>query len=125
MQNSTYMFLTMIFRDLRNRFRFGISELYAHKLRFCSEPSRTVCPLCSEQEEDEMRLLLLCPALCDLYDIFICPHVHLDTGNPLSHLLLSCDMKVIRSVGTFLYRGLQGRSEALEQLRLTDDIFPE
>ena len=48
------------YSDSYTRFCFGASELYVHKYRFENEHPK-LCPMCTEDEEDEYHSLLLAP----------------------------------------------------------------
>jgi len=102
-----------IFRDHYVRFRFGISDLYIHRNRYNKASYRTVCPICMEEEEDEVHFLLSCPALYDLRLRFIMPHVPLDGNDPVTSIFRSRDVHVIRSVSAFIYYAFRRRTEAV------------
>ena len=49
-----------ISRRVAYRFRMGVSLIMTHKLGFILD-SDTVCPMCMEEEEDEIHFILHCP----------------------------------------------------------------
>ena len=54
-------------RDLLVRFRFGVSEIQTHKLRyFYGTGQNFKCPLCNARLEDEMHFLFHCERLEDV-----------------------------------------------------------
>ena len=54
-----------ISRRVASNFRMGVSLNMTHKLRFI-QASDTVCPMCMEEEEDEIHFILQCPVFHDL-----------------------------------------------------------
>ena len=46
-----------ISRRVASPFRMGVSLIITHKLRFIQD-SVTVCPMCMEEEEDEIHFIL-------------------------------------------------------------------
>jgi len=103
-----------IFRDTYIRFRFGITDMYIHKYRYQAAPLQDICPLCNEEEEDEVHLLLRCPGLYDLRMKYIVPHVYPIDEDPISQLLASQECSTIRAVAMYLYYALRRRTVAVE-----------
>ena len=111
-ENYLYALDKRIVRDIFVRFRFGITDLYVHKFRYCDEGHSTLCPLCNEEDEDEKHFLLECPALYDLRRKYIFRHVH-STSSVLSDLLSAQSENVIRSVGWYLVYAFKRRMDSL------------
>ena len=103
------------FRDLLVRFRLGISDLFQYKMRYCAEFVRALCPLCREEDEDEIHFLFRCPALCDLRIQYILPFVNVPHANLLS-ILLSDDVDSLRALSSYLYKAFKRREEAVESV---------
>ncbi|RUM94596.1 MAG: hypothetical protein DSZ28_02380 [Thiothrix sp.] len=102
-------------KDAVTRFRLGISDLYIHKNRYSSTPCTTLCPLCWEEEEDEHHFLFYCPALYDLREKYILPHIVVDsTNDQLRSLFTTTENNVMRSVSMYLGQGFRRRSIAVE-----------
>ena len=104
-----------VLRDITSRFRLGCSELSVHEKRYQvdTHDNDFVCPLCSEDEEDEKHFLLECPALSDLRDRHLrslCEH---NQRLVVNELLSSQKENVIRNVSLYLYRAFLRRREAL------------
>jgi len=102
-----------VFRDSMVRFRLGISELFVHRMRYCSNTFETLCPNCREEDEDERHFLLNCPALHDLQIKYLIPYVEEISTDPFVYLLSSNETRVIRAVATYLYHAFKRRDEAL------------
>ena len=58
-------------RESLTRFRFGISDIKVHKLRYCPGETNLLCPMCTEEDEDEIHFLLHCPVYNDLRSTYI------------------------------------------------------
>ena len=112
-----------IFRDTWVRFRLGISDLYVHKFRYCSQSHPSVCPLCMEAEEDEMHFLFHCPALYDLRQKYILPCISNIESDLVQCIFASKETRTIRSASTFLYHAFKRRTEAVEILDANARIF--
>ena len=72
-----------ILRDALTCFRMGISDLFVYTHRYSTTPFMNTCPLCLEEEEDELHFLLYCPATYDLRMKYSIPSVPIDADNPL------------------------------------------
>ena len=98
--------------------------LYIHKLRNTQEMVEKLCPLCREEVETEEHFLLFCPALDDLREHYILPHLDLNHENYVKCLLVTKEMSMIRATSTYLYRAFRRRHEALESVE-HDSFFLE
>ena len=55
-----------IYKTALARFRFGVSRINCHRLRFSAAFDLRNCPFCTTSTEDECRMLFQCPAYTDL-----------------------------------------------------------
>ena len=62
----------VVIRILLSRFRMGVSVILTHKYRFVND-KETVCPMCTEHEEDDIHFLLHCPVYHDLRVKYLSP----------------------------------------------------
>ena len=62
----------VVIRRLLSRFRMGVSVILTHKYRFVDD-KETVCPMCTEHEEDDIHFLLPCPVYHDLCVRYLSP----------------------------------------------------
>jgi len=113
-ENYSYALDKRVFRNVFIRFRFGVTELYIHKRRYDGH-SQNLCPLCIEDDEDELHFLLQCPALHDLRTKYVMPHVHTCNESDLSLLLSQKTTNTIRSVAIYLHYAFR-RDEAIQLL---------
>ena len=110
-QPSLEMYFTFldrkVFRDIYIKFRMGVSELYCHKFRFREDSHSRLCPSCKENEEDDVHLLLECPAYEDLRSKYI---RFIMTPVPITYtsLLTSGDMETVRAVSVYLLMPSKG-----------------
>ena len=77
-----------ISRRVTSNFRMGVSLNMTHKLRFI-QASDTVCPMCMEEEEDEIHFILQCPVFHDLRLKYLAPFDSPPNVNKFQ-LLLRC-----------------------------------
>ena len=106
-----------VFRDAYIRFRWGLSDLYIHKLRYNTEPYSTLCPLCRERDEDEFHFVLQCPALYDLRDRYLTAYLIMNNqDDPMVFLMASRETSIVRSLSMYLYKALRRRTEAVESV---------
>ena len=76
-----------------------------HKLRFILD-SDTVCPMCMEEEEDEIHFILHCPVYQDLRPFDSPPNV-----NTFHLLLCSVDESLIKSLCIYLDQAFKRREQ--------------
>ena len=55
-----------IYKTALARFRFGVSRIHYHRLRFSAAFDLRNCPFCTTSTEDECHMLFQCPAYTDL-----------------------------------------------------------
>ena len=71
-ENYLNVISSCISRRVASRFRMGVSLIMTHKLRFVQDRD-TVCPMCMEEEEDEIHFILHCPVYHDLRSKYLAP----------------------------------------------------
>jgi len=89
------------YSDSYSRFLFGASELCVHEYRFENEHPK-LCPMCTEDEEDEYHYLLSCPALNDVRIKYLFSHLHSDTCTAVYRLLAAEETAIVRDVANVL-----------------------
>jgi hypothetical protein len=100
-------------RYVMTRFRFGISDLVTHTNRYKRNNS-TMCPLCNEGVENEIHFVLCCPFLTSLREIYIpAKYYKFPCAFRLALLLSSKQERIVRNLGTFVYKALKIRKIAL------------
>ena len=98
---------------IMTRFRFGVSDLVVHRHRYKScnnAAANLICPLCKNDEENEVHFLLSCPFLEDLRKQFITPKFY-ESPNAfeLCRLLSSDDIETVKNLCIYLYRAFKVR----------------
>ena len=86
----------------------GVSLIMTHKLRFVQD-SVTVCPMCEEEEEDEILFILHCPVYHDLRSKYLAPFDCPPNVNTFQ-LLCSVDERLI-SLCTYLNQAFKRREQ--------------
>ena len=99
-----------ILRRVASRFRMGVSFIMTHKLRFILD-SVTVCPMCMEEKEDEINLILHCQVYHDLRLKYIAPFDSPLNINIFQLLLRSVDKSLIKSLCTYLNKAFKRRTQ--------------
>ena len=96
-------------------FRFGNTDLYIHKHRY-DTLIEMLCPLCEEEDEGECHVLVRFPAVDDLRQKYIVPHViencNNENCNLLIYLMKNEEQNIIRAVSTYLYHYFKRRESA-------------
>ena len=103
-----------ISRRVASRFRMGVSLIMTHKLRFVQD-SDTVCPMCMEEEEDEIHFILHCPVYHDLRSKYLAPCDSPPNVNTFKLLLRSVDESLINSLCTYLNQAFKRRKQYCEE----------
>ena len=88
----------------------GVSLIMTHKLRFVQD-SDTVCPMCMEEEEDEIHFILHCPVYHDLHSKYLAPFYSPPNINTFQLLLRSVDESLINSLCTYLNQAFKSRKQ--------------
>ena len=99
------------------KFRFGVSDLLIHKYRYSnSSLSRLTCPLCNEEQENEIHFVLKCPVLFNIRKQYI----------PFKYYKYPCMFRLIllmttpneiitRNFAIFLYKAFQFRMTLIDE----------
>ena len=88
-------------RKLLARFRMGMSNIFTNKCRFLVDES-FVCPLCIEEEEDELHFLLQCPVYHDLGLKYLHPFDSPPTEETFQNLLSTEDHCLLQGVSLYM-----------------------
>ena len=111
-----------IFRDVFTKFRMGVSDMYSHKYRFRDDFSSILCPSCREEEEEEIHFLFECPVYEDVRTKYLRARMISEENNYVS-LFGSSDRETLHCVSMYLYYTFRRRTEAVELMKLDEDIF--
>ena len=102
------------FREAYTRFRFGISPIFIHKLRYKRNilPHNLLCPVCKREIEDEMHILFVCDAYSDFRRDVAClaNQTHVDD---IDNVMSADDEITVLQISRFLYRAFSKRKEHL------------
>ena len=107
-----YMF-TQIDRHLKRivtKFRFGISDIFAHANRY-KQTVRNICPLCDcMQEENEIHFVLCCPFLQTIRETFLAPKYWRNANlSKIVRLLANANDEVVKCLAFYLYQAFKLR----------------
>ena len=99
------------FREAYTRFRFGISPINVHKLRYKSGilPRHLLCPVCKHEIEDEAHVLFSCQGYDDLRSNFQVFSQH-DEGD-VAGLMNACDEESVKQLSKYLYNVFSKRKD--------------
>ena len=103
-----------ISRRVASRFRMGVSLIMTHKPRFVQD-SVTVCPMCMEEEEDEIHFILYCPVYHDLRSKYLAPFDSPPNVNTFQLLLSIVYESLIDSLCTYLNQAFKRRKQNCDQ----------
>ena len=110
----TYISLEMNrhLKQIMTRFRFGISDIFTHHYRYRRHTeSDLMCPLCKDDEENELHFVLICPALNDLRVQLIPPkYYRCPSQFRLTLLLAATNETLVKQLAMFLYKSFKRRS---------------
>lgn len=103
------------YREAYVRFRFGISPIFVHKLRYKSNivPRNLLCPVCKTEIESEEHILLVCSEYREMRK-----DVCWFSGNcnqDISQIMSRDDELSVLQLSKFLYRVFSRRTEFLKQ----------
>ena len=104
------------FRDSYIQFRFGISPIHVHRMRYKKDvvPRQLLCPLCKNEIDDESHVLFRCGAYnCYRKDVNIIPSTVQNTSSALSRVMAADDEESIIQLSRFLYRVFDMRNRAV------------
>eukprot|EP00745_Piridium_sociabile_P026934 TRINITY_DN4323_c0_g1_i6.p1 TRINITY_DN4323_c0_g1~~TRINITY_DN4323_c0_g1_i6.p1 ORF type:complete len:374 (+),score=10.29 TRINITY_DN4323_c0_g1_i6:127-1122(+) len=93
---------------IMTRFRLGVSDLSLHYYRYRQHSERDlVCPLCKNDEENEVHFVFCCPALDDLRNQLIPQKYHRHPSLfRLALLMASTNENIIKQLAVYLYLSL-------------------
>ena len=104
-----------ISRRVASLFRMGVvSLIMTHKLRFVQD-SDTVCPMCMEEEEDEIHFILHGPVYHDLRSKYLAPFDSPPNVNTFQLLLRSVDESLINSSCIYLNQAFKRRKQNCDE----------
>ena len=97
------------------RFRLGISDIMVHRLRYkVGTYNELLCPLCKQEEENEVHFVLRCVVLRDVRESFLKPKYYRQPSLFKLNLLMSSSVaEVVRNFALYLYRAFKFRELAL------------
>ena len=97
------------------KFRFGVSDIAVHALRYNADKCRTqLCLLCGKSVDNEVHFVFKCPMFQDLRAKFIPPKYYNRPSEFRLVLLMCCKNKnVIKNLAIFLYKAFKRQSEIL------------
>ena len=108
-----YLFLDLnrYIKGALTRFRFGISDLSVHSLRYRSYDVRQLtCPMCKEAMENEIHFVLCCPVLDDIRRQYIPrKYYNFPSDFRLTLLLSTRHEQTLRNLALFLYKSFHRR----------------
>ena len=102
------------FREAYIKFRFGISPILVHRLRYRNDiiPRDLLCPVCKDEIEDELHILFSCKAYEDFRkDVSWFNGSHAAAVAGVSHVMSADNETSIWEVFRFLYKVLQRRND--------------
>ena len=102
------------FREAYIKFRFGISPILVHRLRYRNDiiPRDLLCPVCKDEIEDESHVLFSCKAYEDFRkDVSWFNGSHTAVVVDVSHVMSADNERSIWEVSRFLYKVLQRRND--------------
>ena len=102
------------FREAYIKFRFGISPILVHRLRFRNDviPRDLLCPVWKDEIEDESHVLFSCKAYEDFRkDVSWFSGSHTAAVADVSHVMSADNETTIWEVSRFLYKVLQRRND--------------
>jgi hypothetical protein len=104
------------FRDIYTQFRFGISPINTHKLRYRTGilPRQLLCPACKLENEDEAHVLFACTAYSELRDgVQIIKRLNQEHNMDASIVMSALDATTVFEVSRFLYKVFKKRTTVL------------
>ena len=97
---------------IMTRFRFGISDIKVHHLRYKQHSDdQLVCPLCKTERENEVHFVLRCPAFCQLRNNLIPKKYYREPCMfRLVMLLASTNEQTVKKLALYLYKPFRIRT---------------
>ena len=106
------IFDRQILRETLTRFRFGVTEINAHKLRYSRNESNLLCPMCIEEDEDEIHFLLHCPVYNDLRSKYILPVDVPRNTDTFIRIMSDANDQSIWALSLYIHHALNRRKSA-------------
>ena len=100
-----------IYRKCISRFRMGVCCINSDQLRFANIQDN-VCPLCMENEEDEIHILLQCPVYQDLRIRYLYPFNEPNNQSFL-RIMSNDESSYIHNLSLFRYHAFKRRNNNL------------
>ena len=98
-----------VIRRLLARFRMGVSVILTHKYRFVND-KETVCPMCTEHEEDDINFPLHYPVYHDLRIKYLSPFHSPPNEISFTSMLQMEDSNMITGLSLlYIYHSIQRR----------------
>ena len=91
-----------VIRRLLSRFRLGVSAILTHKYRFVND-KETMCPMCTEHEEDDINFILHCPVYHDLRVKYLSPFHSPPNEISFNSMLQMEDANMIAGLKLYIY----------------------
>ena len=107
----------VVIRRLLSRFRMGVklSAFLTHKYRFVND-KETVCPMCTEHEENDIHFLLHCPVYHDLRVKYLSPFHNPPNEISFNSMLQMEDSNMITGLSLYIYHSIQRRKTYCDAL---------
>ena len=105
----------VVIRRLLSRFRMGVSAILTHKYRFVND-KETVCPMCTELEENDIHFLLHCPVYHDLRVKYLSPFHSPPNEISFNSMLQMEDSNMITGLSLYIYHSIQRRKTYCDAL---------
>jgi len=101
------------YKEAYTRFRFGISSIQVHKLRYKSGilPRHLLCPVCKSEIEDEGHVLFTCSAYDELRTHFTVFALYDD--NDVAQIMNASDEESVKQLSKYLYHIFSTRKELI------------
>ena len=100
------------FRRIVTKFRLGIIDIQTNK-RYNEIEADTKCPMCKQQNEDEMHILMKCPSYIYLRQKYIHKHWPETEHFTLEQILNTQDEEKLKDLSMFLYYSMRRKEYLL------------
>ena len=94
-------------REAYVQFRFGISPILVHRLRYRKDvlPRNLLCPVCKSETEDEEHVLFVCNAYNEFRrDVQVLMKRHTAYHSDVSFIMSANDEESVTQLSRYLYR---------------------
>ena len=102
------------FRDIYTQFRFGISPINVHKMRYKEgiTPRNLLCPACKREIEDELHVLFTCNAYNDIRrEVKILDRLNQENTIDAALVMKNDNILTVKEISRYLYRIFKRRHE--------------